>query len=100
MVGVKPKGSLLLVKVQKEEEKTQAGIIVVSEKNVEPLRAKVLCVGEGAFTPLGKKLPLEVKEGDIVLLHPFAQRKRVFPEQPDIFLVDYYEAVLAIVEDE
>jgi chaperonin GroES len=49
-----------------QEEKSAGGIIPDTAKE-KPMQGKVVAVGEGAKGEDGKKVPLDVKEGDTVL---------------------------------
>lgn len=67
---LKLKRNLLLVKLEEKEQKTKAGIIIPMHENVQYCTAKVVGVGEGKIVD-GKKVPLQVTLGDIVLLGNF-----------------------------
>jgi len=65
---LKPMGDQVLLKRQKNQEKTKSGIILTSGiSNYET--ADVIEVGTGLFTQTGDKIPTVLKEGDQVLLH-------------------------------
>jgi chaperonin GroES len=65
---LKPMGDQVLLKRQKNQEKTKSGIILTSGiSNYET--ADVIEVGTGLFTQTGDKIPTALKEGDQVLLH-------------------------------
>jgi chaperonin GroES len=50
-----------------QEEKSAGGIIIPDTAKEKPMQGKVVAVGEGAKGEDGKKVPLDVKEGDTVL---------------------------------
>jgi chaperonin GroES len=51
-----------------EEETTASGIIIPDTASKEkPQKGKVIAVGSGKISDDGKRIPLEVKEGDTVL---------------------------------
>ena len=65
---LKPLGDRLIVKAIEEEETTASGIVLPDTAKEKPQRGKVLAVGDGKIgDENGKKIPLEVAEGDEVL---------------------------------
>ena len=56
------------VAIARIEEKTASGIIIPDTAKEKPVQGKVVAVGEGAWNEDGDaRIPLSVKEGDIVL---------------------------------
>jgi len=57
-----------------EEETTTAGGIIIPDtvSKEKPQEGKVIAAGQGKVTPEGKVLPLDVKEGDLVLFGKYA----------------------------
>ena len=64
---LKPLGDRLLVQPVEEEETTASGIVLPDTAKEKPQKGKVLAVGEGKFDEDGKRIPLDVAEGDEVL---------------------------------
>ncbi|MEA2467378.1 MAG: chaperonin GroES [Thermoleophilaceae bacterium] len=64
---LKPLGDRLIVKVVEEEETTASGIVLPDTAKEKPQRGKVLAAGDGKVTDDGKRVPLDVSEGDEVL---------------------------------
>jgi chaperonin GroES len=64
---LKPLGDRLIVKVVEEEETTASGIVLPDTAKEKPQRGKVLAAGDGKVTDEGKRVPLDVSEGDEVL---------------------------------
>ena len=64
---VRPLHDRVIVKRLEEEEKTQGGIIIPDTAKEKPVEGKVLAVGAGKILENGKKQPLEVKKGDLVM---------------------------------
>ena len=69
---VKPLHDRVLVKRVDPEEKVKGGIIIPDTAKEKPLEAKVLAVGAGRLDDNGKRIPLEVKAGDRVLIGKYA----------------------------
>jgi chaperonin GroES len=63
---LKPLGDRLLVQPVEEEEMTASGIVLPDTAKEKPQKGKVLAVGDGKLED-GKRIPLDVSEGDEVL---------------------------------
>ncbi|KGQ22164.1 co-chaperone GroES [Thermus filiformis] len=64
---LKPLGDRVVVKRIEEEPKTKGGIVLPDTAKEKPQKGKVIAVGSGRVLENGQKVPLEVKEGDIVV---------------------------------
>ena len=64
---LKPLGDRLIVKAVEEEETTASGIVLPDTAKEKPQRGKVLAVGEGKVGDDGKRVPIDVSDGDEVL---------------------------------
>ena len=66
---MKPLADRVLIKVEKEEEKTVGGLVLATKNPAGvPAKGKVVACGEGKFSPNGTRVPMEVKVGDTVLI--------------------------------
>jgi chaperonin GroES len=65
---IKPLGERVLVEPLKEEEVKKGGIIIPDSAKEKPQEGKVVAVGTGKIDENGKKVPFNVKVGDIVLM--------------------------------
>jgi chaperonin GroES len=65
MASFKPLGDR--VAVERIEEKTTSGIIIPDTAKEKPIQGKIVAIGQGARDESGKRIPMDVKEGDIVL---------------------------------
>ena len=63
----KPLFNNLLVERLDEENRTKGGIIIPDTAKEKPSRGRVLAAGDGAFDEGGKRMPMTVKVGDVVL---------------------------------
>ena len=63
---LKPLGDRLIVQVSDEEETTSSGIVLPDTAQEKPQRGKVLAAGDGKVGDDGKRIPLDVSEGDEV----------------------------------
>jgi len=69
---VKPLNDRVLVLRIEEEEKTSGGIIIPDTAKEKPQEGKVIAVGTGRVNEDGKRVPLDVKEGDRILFGKYA----------------------------
>ncbi len=66
-MNLKPLGDRLIVRALEEEEATASGIVLPDTAKEKPQKGKVLAVGDGKLNDDGKRVPLDVAEGDEVL---------------------------------
>jgi chaperonin GroES len=66
-MAIKPLDDRIVVRALEAEEKTAGGILLPDSAKEKPQKAKVLAVGAGRLNDDGKRLPLDVKVGDVVL---------------------------------
>jgi len=69
---VKPLNDRVLVKRIEAEEKVKGGIIIPDTAKEKPLEGKVVAAGAGRVDETGKRIPMEVKAGDRVLIGKYA----------------------------
>jgi chaperonin GroES len=68
---LKPLGARVLVEPVTEQEVKRGGIIIPDSAKEKPTEAIVCAVGPGDVDHSGKRVPLEVKEGDRVLISKY-----------------------------
>jgi len=69
---VKPLGDRILVKRVEPQESKKGGIIIPDSAKEKPMEGKVIAVGQGKTDENGKRIPMEVKAGDRVLIGKYA----------------------------
>ncbi len=69
---VRPLHDRVIVKRMEEQEKTKGGIIIPDTAKEKPIEGKVIAVGAGKVAENGKRIPLQVKEGDRVLFGKYS----------------------------
>jgi chaperonin GroES len=69
---IKPLLDRLVVERIEQDTKTAGGIIIPDNAKEKPKQGKVLAVGPGAKDENGKRIPVDVKAGDIVLFTQWA----------------------------
>jgi chaperonin GroES len=71
-ITLKPLGSRVVVEPQEQEEVTAGGIVLPETAKEKPQRGKVLSIGPGDRDEDGKRIPMDVAEGDIVLFAKYS----------------------------
>ena len=71
-MNIKPLGDRIVVERIESEEKTAGGIIIPDSAKEKPKQAKVLAVGAGNKDENGKRIPVDVAVGDVVLFTQWA----------------------------
>ncbi|WP_457630634.1 co-chaperone GroES [Oceanithermus sp.] len=66
-VMIKPLADRVVVEPIEEEVTTKGGIVLPDTAKEKPQKGKVIAVGSGKLLDNGERVPLEVKEGDIVV---------------------------------
>jgi chaperonin GroES len=69
---LRPLGDRVLLKQLEAEQKTKSGIVLPDSAQEKPQEAEVIAVGKGKVTDDGKKVPVEVKKGDIVVYSKYS----------------------------
>ena len=65
---VRPLSDRILVKRVEPEQKMKGGIIIPDTAKEKPLEGRVVAVGAGRLDDNGKRIALEVKAGDRILV--------------------------------
>lgn len=69
---MRPLGDRVVVKPTPREEVTKGGIVLPDTAKEKPMEGKVIAVGPGRVNEEGKRVVMEVKEGDTVLYAKYA----------------------------
>ncbi|MCH4171871.1 MAG: co-chaperone GroES [Lactobacillus sp.] len=93
---LKPLGDRVIVKVEEQEEETVGGIVLANNAKEKPQTGKIVAVGEGALTEDGKRLPLTVKEGQVVMFDKYAGSQVKY--DGDDYLVLHEKDLMAVVD--
>ena len=94
-MSFKPLNDRVLVKRLDSEEKTAGGLFIPESAKEKPSQAKVVAVGSGRVLTDGKRVPLEVKEGDIVLFGKYVGTELKY--EGEEYLVLKEEDILAVL---
>jgi chaperonin GroES len=93
---VRPLYDRLLVKRVAATEESRGHIIIPDTAKEKPMEARVEAVGEGKYDEAGKRIPLDVKTGDHVLVGKYAGTEIRIEDEELLILRE--DEVLAIVE--
>jgi len=92
---VKPLADRVLVKPIEMAEVKKGGIIIPDTAKEKPQEGEVVEVGPGRTTEDGKKVPMEVKKGDVILYGKYSGSE-VHVDDND-FLIMRESDILAVV---
>ena len=93
---LKPLGARVVVKALDREEKTNTGIYLPDTAKEKPQEGKILAVGPGDRDENGKRVPVDLKEGDKVLFQKYAGTE--FKLDGEELLILAEKDILATVE--
>ena len=93
---LKPLGSRVVIKALDREEVTKSGILIPDTAKEKPQEGRVLAVGPGDRDENGKRIPVELKEGDKVLFQKYAGTE--FKLDGEELLILSEKDVLALIE--
>ena len=93
---IRPLQDRLIVKRVEEDEKTKGGIIIPDSAKEKPMEGKIVAVGTGKVLEDGKKLPLDVKEGDRVLFGKYAGTEIKIEDEEHLIMRE--DDILGIIE--
>jgi chaperonin GroES len=71
-MNVKPLADRILVRRVEEQETIRGGIIIPDTAKEKPQEGEVVAVGPGRLTEDGKRIAMEVKKGDRVLIGKYS----------------------------
>ncbi|MBI3264745.1 MAG: co-chaperone GroES [Acidobacteria bacterium] len=91
---VRPLHDRILVQRLEEKEQKVGGIIIPDTAKEKPQQGKVVAVGAGKSKDDGKRIPLDVKEGDTILFGKYSgQEIKIDGEE---YLIMREDEVLAV----
>ena len=93
---IRPLHDRVLVERLEEREVKKGGIIIPDTAKEKPQEGRVIAVGNGKVSDDGKKLPLDVKNGDKILFGKYSGSEVKLDDKEYLILRE--EDVLAILE--
>jgi chaperonin GroES len=95
-MALRPLHDRILVQRIEEEEQKVGGIIIPDSAKEKPQQGKVIAAGAGKADKDGKRIPLDVQNGDTILFGKYSgQEVRVDGED---YLIMREDEVLAVIE--
>jgi len=94
---LKPLGDRLIVRAIEEEQTTASGLVLPDTAKEKPQKGKVLAAGDGRLDESGKRIPMDVAEGDEVLYSKYGGTEIKDPDNGEDLLVLRESDVLAKV---
>jgi chaperonin GroES len=95
-ISFKPLGDRVVIEPLEQEETTPTGIVIPDTAKEKPQKGKILSIGPGARDEDGKRIPMDVKTGDIVLFAKYAGTE-VKVESKKLLIIKESD-ILAIIE--
>jgi chaperonin GroES len=69
---LQPLADRVVIKPMPKEDTTKGGIILPDTAKEKPMEGKIIAVGPGSLNDQGKRVPLDVQVGDIVVYAKYA----------------------------
>jgi len=95
-VNIKPLEDRIVVQALEAETTTASGIVIPDTAKEKPQEGTVLAVGPGRVDDKGNRIPIDVREGDVVLYSKYGGTEVRYAGQD--YLVLSARDVLAIIE--
>jgi chaperonin GroES len=93
---VKPLGDRVLIEPLREEKRRGGIILPDTVEKERPEKGKIIAVGPGKIDDNGKKIPMSVKKGDVVLFTKYGPNEIKIDDKE--YLIAREEDILAIIE--
>jgi chaperonin GroES len=93
---VRPTADRILVKREEPSETVRGGIIIPDTAKEKPMEGRVIEVGPGRRDDEGKRIELEVKKGDRILMGKYSGTEVKIEGEDHIIMRE--DDVLAIIE--
>ena len=94
-MNIRPLHDRVVVQRVEQEEQVRGGIIIPDTAKEKPQEAKVVAVGPGKFDDDGKRMPMDVKEGDRVLIGKYSGSE--IKLEDDDYVILREDEILAVV---
>jgi len=92
---IQPLGDRVLVQAVEAAEQVKGGIFIPDTAKEKPQEAKVIALGTGKVDENGKKLPFDVKVGDLVLTSKYGGTEVKIEDQE--YKILNSEDILAVI---
>ena len=96
-MNVRPLHDRIIVQRIEEGEQKVGGIIIPDSAKEKPQQGKVIAAGSGKSKDDGKRVPLDVKSGDLILFGKYSGQE--IKLEGEEYLIMREDEVLAVIED-
>ena len=94
-MNIRPLHDRVLIKRIEAEEQVRGGIIIPDTAKEKPQEAEVVAVGPGKLSDDGKRQPMDVNEGDRILIGKYSGSEIKIAD--DEFVILREDEILAVV---
>ncbi|MBM7795366.1 co-chaperone GroES [Pseudoglutamicibacter albus] len=95
-ISIKPLEDRIVIQQLEAEQTTASGLVIPDTAKEKPQEGKVVAVGAGRVDDKGNRIPVDVKEGDVVIYSKYGGTEvKIGGEE---YLVLSARDVLAVVE--
>jgi chaperonin GroES len=95
-MNVRPLHDRILVRRIEEGEQKVGGIIIPDTAKEKPQQGKVIAIGNGKAKDSGKRVPLDIKTGDLILFGKYTSQEIKLDGEE--LLIMREDEVLAVIE--
>ena len=96
-MNIKPLDDRVLIEPISEEQKTKSGIVLPDTAEKEkPEQGKVIAVGPGRIDINGRRIPMSVKKGNVILFTKYGPSEVKIKNKD--YLIAKEEDILAIIK--
>jgi chaperonin GroES len=95
-MNIKPLDDRVLIEPTSKEEQTKSGIVLPDTAEEKPEQGRVVAVGQGKIDTNGRRIPMTVKKGDVVIFTKYGPSEIKIDNKE--YLIAKEEDILAIIE--
>lgn len=88
VIKIQPLADRVIIKPIEREEVTKGGIVLPDTVKERPVEGKVLAVGPGKLTDDGKRVPMDIKVGDVIIYTKYGGTEIKVDDEELIILSD------------
>jgi chaperonin GroES len=97
-MNMRPLHDRLIVRRLDEGEQTSGRIIIPDTAKEKPQKGRVIAAGDGKVNDEGKRVPLDIKKGDLILFGKYASQEIKLDGEE--LLIMREDDVLAVIDGE
>jgi chaperonin GroES len=94
-MDIRPLHDRIIVRRLDEGEQNVGGIIIPDSAKEKPQRGQVIAAGSGKMNDEGRRMPLDVKAGDLIVFGKYTSNEITF--EGEEYLIMREDEVLAII---